>query len=80
MNKKQRYVLYACAAVILLMLLFWSDTEEHTTVDIGVLLVKWLGVMLAGAILWFAFRDRKEGEQELPRRDSEAEELRPEKR
>lgn len=87
MNKKQRYVLYACAAVIVLMLLF---PPFHTvfprgqsfsrgygfllsgpaanadfvgnsgTVDVGTLLVQWLGVILAGAILWFAFRDKKE--------------------
>ena len=81
MNKKQRYVLYACAAIILLMLLFRPfhspDGQEYEyllnpypgwTVDIGMLLVQWLGIILASAILWFAFRDGKEEAQKLPLR------------
>jgi len=100
MNKEQRYVLYACAAVILLMLLFppfhlpgpphyglgygflldpgYSIRENYGTVDIGTLLVQWLGVILVGAILCLTFRDRKEEAQKFPLRDSEAEELHPE--
>ena len=51
---------------------------DGATVDVGMLLVQWLGVILVGATLWFAFRDRKEEAQKLPLRDPEAEELRPE--
>lgn len=89
MNKRQRYVLYVCATVVVLMLLFppfhtvyparsysrgyafllsgpgysYNFGENSATVDVSTLLVQWLGVILVGAILWFAFRDKKEEAQ-----------------
>ncbi len=99
MNKKQQYVLYACAAVVVLMLLFppfhivvsrsfsVSDAgggsysgsyssgyaflfsgpgdDGQSVVDVSTLLVQWLGVILVGAILCFAFRDGKQETQKL---------------
>jgi ribosomal protein L40E len=78
MNKKQRWVLFVGAAVILLMLLFppfhfrtsdfvqnrgygclFDPSEENSTVNTGLLLVQWIGVLLICVILWFALRDRK---------------------
>ncbi|OPY82514.1 MAG: hypothetical protein A4E65_00814 [Syntrophorhabdus sp. PtaU1.Bin153] len=78
MNKKQRWILFSCAAIIALMLLFppfyyptglhgptrnmgyaflFNAPESESTVNIGTLLVQWIGVLIVGAILWFAFRD-----------------------
>jgi hypothetical protein len=79
MNKKQRWVLFVCAAVIVLMLLFppfhrhselsgtvknmgyaflFDVPEDRPTVNVGTLLVQWVGVILVGGILWFALRDK----------------------
>jgi hypothetical protein len=79
MNKKQRWVLFVGAAVILLMLLFppfhwprgpggpvenmgyaflFDVPEGRPTVNVGTLLVQWVGVILVGGILWFALRDK----------------------
>jgi hypothetical protein len=84
MNKKQQCVLFVCAAVIVLMLLyppflshgkngmvanmgygflFHAPTgdffELPSVVNVGMLLAQWVGVILVGGILWFAFRDKK---------------------
>ncbi len=78
-NKKQRWVLFGCAAIIALMLLFppfhtprgpgrpaynhgydflFSVSHDYSTVNTGTLFIQWVGVILVGGILWFAFRDK----------------------
>lgn len=84
MNKKQRCVLFVCAAVIVLMLLYppflshgrngmvanmgyaflfhapYGDFGDlPSVVNVGMLLAQWVGVILVGGILWFAFRDKR---------------------
>jgi hypothetical protein len=80
MNKKQRWVLFVGAAVILLMLLFppfhwprglggpvenmgyaflFDVPQSRPTVNTGMLLVQWIGVMLICGILWYALRDKE---------------------
>jgi hypothetical protein len=74
-NKKQRYVLFACATVVTFMLLFppilsvrgggnWGysflfDADYESTVNIGMLLTQWVGVLIIGGILFLALRDEE---------------------
>ena len=68
-NKKQNYVLFACAGVVALMLLFpphygggghgFLFAPNLWYVNIGMLLTQWVGVLIIGGILLLALRDKE---------------------
>jgi hypothetical protein len=74
MNKKQRIVLYVCAAAIALMMLFppfhggrsyntgcsflLSPPSSYSHVNIEMLVIQWVAVLLVGGLLWFAMKDK----------------------
>lgn len=68
-NKNQNYVLFACAVVIALMLLFppryyggygfLFDPRRASWVNTGMLLTQWVGVAIIGGILLLALRDKE---------------------
>jgi hypothetical protein len=73
MNKKQRIVLYVCAALIALMLLFppfragrsvgrgysfLLSPPSYSSVNVEMLAIQWVAVLLVGGLLWFAMKDK----------------------